>query len=463
MIKSKSQNTSNSAQIDPKILSRYVKKIGFPLGFLVLLLGVISLVGYVFNIEILYRPITDGPATSPLTATVIILISICIVFVHYGARRVFPIFVALTAIFFCLLHLGDLFRNTEYAYLIMPFAETVSEELLAGKHNVMGINTTLMLLLLALSSLFYVFQYPRTSQLFAFTSLCFPTVALTGYAYDVTNLYGEMSLLSTLFGVLLCLSCLAITADKGGLQAILSPFVGGKIARVQILLGFFVPFVVGDLMVRFMIDEEDNGAFGIYAVVICWFIILLVVTSAIFQEMLDAKRRNAELALRRSAYIDDLTMISNRRSFMERVPKVLAKARKEGAKSWLMLLDIDFFKKVNDTAGHGMGNQVLIQVAEILQEKTLPPDVVCRLGGEEFCIFIYRASQVEALDKAEQIREAIEKMEVEGYTDRHGQITISIGCAPVTDISIDQILPRADKALYKSKHEGRNRVTLAEV
>ena len=127
-----------------------------------------------------------------------------------------------------------------------------------------------------------------------------------------------------------------------------------------------------------------------------------------------------------------------------------------------MLIDIDFFKKINDVYGHDAGDVVLKEVAKVLREHTRKSDAVCRIGGEEFAILCKRADTEGATAIAEKLRAAIEAHSVR-VGNKNISLTISIGAVSIPDNagtdSAEKLLKCADVALYHSKKHGRNRST----
>jgi two-component system, cell cycle response regulator len=126
-----------------------------------------------------------------------------------------------------------------------------------------------------------------------------------------------------------------------------------------------------------------------------------------------------------------------------------------------MMLDLDHFKKINDTYGHQGGDEALISFSKITKSMLRTYDILCRFGGEEFAIFCPETNAVEANLIAERIRDAIEK-QVILYDGIEIKLTVSIGIAELKhrDENVDDIIKRADKALYKAKYLGRNNVCL---
>ena len=124
------------------------------------------------------------------------------------------------------------------------------------------------------------------------------------------------------------------------------------------------------------------------------------------------------------------------------------------------MLDIDFFKKVNDTYGHLAGDEVLCSVAKILTTRFRNTDIVGRYGGEEFCVLMPSVSEESAKNIAEECRELIGRTSTT-FMDKTIRVTISIGMAELTpDQSLNTVFANADTALYKAKEGGRNRVVV---
>jgi len=130
------------------------------------------------------------------------------------------------------------------------------------------------------------------------------------------------------------------------------------------------------------------------------------------------------------------------------------------------MLDIDHFKQVNDNYGHKAGDEVIVNLSSTLQTLARKSDVICRFGGEEFIILLPKTNQEGAITIAEKIRQFIENSIVKiNYADKGNEIkiTISIGVALIDltqDKSIEAPIQRADKALYKAKNMGRNKVCI---
>ena len=176
----------------------------------------------------------------------------------------------------------------------------------------------------------------------------------------------------------------------------------------------------------------------------------------------ESLRNNVEQAIE-MAVVDALTGLHNRRYFDMHLSSLLDQAAQESKPLSLLVLDIDFFKKINDTYGHDAGDEILRALAGRIRRAVRSVDLVCRLGGEEFVIVMPETSIDVAGRVAERVRRAVE---AEPFNVKEGQmavpVTISIGIADRgSDANPDFIYKSADKALYESKATGRNKVTLA--
>ncbi|SLJ86830.1 GGDEF domain-containing protein [Novosphingobium mathurense] len=166
-----------------------------------------------------------------------------------------------------------------------------------------------------------------------------------------------------------------------------------------------------------------------------------------------------EFELRRIAQRDQLTGALTRRGFLEMARHEIGRFRRYGRPSCLLLVDIDFFKQVNDTYGHPAGDAALKALAETVTLAKRPVDLLGRLGGEEFAVLLPETEAPDAFWAAERFRQAIEDRVIELADGRTVAVTASFGIAPLTDTvtSVEDWLSRADEPLYAAKHAGRNR------
>ena len=173
----------------------------------------------------------------------------------------------------------------------------------------------------------------------------------------------------------------------------------------------------------------------------------------------ELEKINAEF--KKLSITDELTGIYNRRHFEELMKSHVEVTKRYGDPISLLLIDIDHFKKINDSYGHPCGDQVLVEISEILKADLRKSDTLCRIGGEEFAVLCQHADTVAALDTAEKLRVAVESKQI----DCDGtivQCTISVGISSMQekDTEYDQyeMYRQSDIAVYYAKRTGRNRV-----
>lgn len=175
------------------------------------------------------------------------------------------------------------------------------------------------------------------------------------------------------------------------------------------------------------------------------------------QELLEANKKLRELA-----YRDGLTGLYNHRYFQEILEREIKRARRYKKPLSLLMIDIDHFKKINDTYGHLHGDEVLKGLAQIFSESIRACDYAARYGGEEFSIILPETPLNGALNVAERLRQRVKNTPIV-LADQEIRVTISIGLAAYENTQIEitrsQLISLADKALYQSKMAGRDRVT----
>lgn len=170
--------------------------------------------------------------------------------------------------------------------------------------------------------------------------------------------------------------------------------------------------------------------------------------------------KKLQTKLEQLVYYDELTGIYNRRAFFEQCSRQFADAMENGTPLTIVLIDIDHFKRVNDTYGHQVGDQVLKQVVKVCGEQLEEGILFARYGGEEFVLGLSGMNAAEGKELAESLRSRIEQASLETATGAVS-VTLSSGVAELSQEdgeTIDQLLNKADLALYVAKRQGRNRV-----
>ncbi len=194
--------------------------------------------------------------------------------------------------------------------------------------------------------------------------------------------------------------------------------------------------------------SSTGFAWAFYVQTFCHFGIALMVATL--------SNERAEIRLEQAAHTDPLTGTGNRRWLESRLPARLP------PQSAIAQLDLDHFKQINDRFGHAVGDQVLMEFARCLQGQLRSSDLLARMGGEEFVVYLPAVTQAEAQAIAKRLCDRVAMLRIEAQGSPIS-VTVSIGLAWADDtyIPADTLLKRADDALYKAKQSGRNKVVLA--
>lgn len=190
---------------------------------------------------------------------------------------------------------------------------------------------------------------------------------------------------------------------------------------------------------------------------------LLVTLAAVVSSqvaMMAAKKRRHEQELAHSAFTDPLTGLLNRRAFQQRLEQETSRVDRYGGQLFMILGDIDHFKKINDTHGHDAGDFILTKIAATLTDNLRSTDVLCRWGGEEFMVLVIGKASEDGKKVAEKLRKAVED-EVMSFKPRI-QVTMSFGvCAYRPKMTMEDLIKCTDEMLYSAKRNGRNKVSVS--
>jgi two-component system cell cycle response regulator len=237
---------------------------------------------------------------------------------------------------------------------------------------------------------------------------------------------------------------------------------GARGIQVPIRSVIVLPFELGDQQqtgVFFLRRMATEPALSQEDVEFADTVVKAAVAAIVRAQLLETTRaENTRLEV--LAHTDPLTQSLNRRALTVRLVSEMDRARRYDAVLSMLMVDLDHFKKINDTMGHLVGDDVLREVAQLLQESVRSVDFVARYGGEEFVVVLPETQLPGAAKFAERMRERIANS---SFVQQHGgaRLTASIGvaCYPTSEVhTVDDLFSRADEALYRAKAEGRNRV-----
>ncbi len=207
---------------------------------------------------------------------------------------------------------------------------------------------------------------------------------------------------------------------------------------------------------------EQGTDYKLLTQVLIFFALIALIATFYYRKLTRVNKELQRLkdALQEQADHDPLTNLYNRRYFHNVADNIFNLSKRNQNALSVLILDIDFFKKVNDTYGHNVGDTVIKTLAEIMQKSTRKSDVVARFGGEEFVILLPNTDINGAKNIGLKIAQAIEATPIQAKGEKPFHVTVSVGAASVIpeDKSIDDTINRADMALYEAKNSGRNRV-----
>ena len=196
------------------------------------------------------------------------------------------------------------------------------------------------------------------------------------------------------------------------------------------------------------------------AMVFVVFVMFTVAPMAFAMILMSWVQVRAGNELRRLATVDDLTGLSNRRDLYQRARRMLSSEALAGSSiTGLMMIDVDYFKQVNDRHGHRVGDDVLAHVGRVLRRTLHDDDVLGRYGGEEFCAVLRRSGHDSLVRAAQAVREAVEATVFRAHEGAELYLTVSVGLATTDEhMQLEELVSTADRRLYQAKALGRNRV-----
>ncbi|CAG0932054.1 putative diguanylate cyclase DgcC [Planctomycetaceae bacterium] len=297
------------------------------------------------------------------------------------------------------------------------------------------------------------------------SSAAFLTLYFFSRAKDAPARLNLLNLLASLvagFGISIVLAMLPHGFDYGvaGLNMVIFAAVALTPTWRQALKGGLVVCAVANAVL--VLTSQGWFSFGHLNI----YLLPSLALAALLSYFLEARHLRTfalEAELERRATTDVLTGVANRRHFTETAEREIDRARRYANKLSLLMLDIDHFKRINDTYGHAVGDEVLKVLPGVVKPLLRKLDFMGRLGGEEFAVVLVETDGEGAAVVAERLRKGLAAIEVRAL-GVHLHFTVSIGCTEVRvneqAEDLKRALERADEALYKAKDSGRNRVVV---
>jgi diguanylate cyclase (GGDEF)-like protein len=256
-------------------------------------------------------------------------------------------------------------------------------------------------------------------------------------ALDALNLHPEVELLITDYNMPVMNGIELIKAVRQKRSRNTFPIIGLSSSTDATLSAQFIKYGANDFLITPFIHEEFQ-----------WRVLKTMEQISLFREISNAANQ------------DYLTQIYNRRYYIQQTDKLLSEAKRNNTELVVGLIDIDHFKSVNDTYGHDAGDEVLVQVAQLLKQ-VFKGFTVARYGGEEFIVSIQNVNLALTLKYFEKFRKLISETAFK-IPERSLSISVSLGVAQLADENLITLINRADTALYEAKDNGRNRVIVAK-
>ncbi|HEX4853369.1 GGDEF domain-containing protein [Arenimonas sp.] len=286
--------------------------------------------------------------------------------------------------------------------------------------------------------------------------------AMSTYGYQMASPtsvtpFFPVAIHTALVLLVLALGWLAARPEEGMMRVLSSGSFGGVLTRRALLPSLLIPSVLA-FGAQWLQSNEvltPQATLTLLAVASGGLVAWLVWSVGALLDRIEGERQLVR-GLREDAHTDALTGLGNRRAFQQAIEGMLLQRRERDSDFALLMIDIDHFKRYNDSHGHPAGDDVLRLVGVALQAALRPGDVAARFGGEEFAVLLPGIGGALAVKVAERIRRDLERT-----AWPYEPVTVSIGAAQAThDEEPAHLVARADAALYRAKREGRNRVVL---
>lgn len=429
-----------------------------------MLVAAVVLLGWQFDVVALRTVLPGANSMKPASALAFMLAGLallnrCSVVPLQGLCRAASAVVATIGVASLLAHVLDVSLPSDHWY---PDPESVSIGRIPGRMSqITAVGFTLLgvLGLLPDRSPWWRLQHGLALLVLAIAMFALASFAFQAGAQLERSDTTPVAIHTALLFVLAALAWLTTLPAKGLMRVVHAPSMGGMAARRLLLPALLLPSLLG-LFARVAGDRlawTQATVVSTLALLSAGALAGLIWWVALLLDRLERERAHA-IALHDESHTDALTGLPNRRAFDEAIAGLVHSRRHADRSFALLMLDLDRFKDYNDTYGHLVGDEVLRQTAQLLRSALRPGDVPARYGGEEFAVLLPDTEAPEAARVAERI---VQYFRVGSWPGR--TVTVSIGTAAAGPAeATDDLVGRADTALYAAKAAGRNRVMMAD-
>ncbi|MBA3455989.1 MAG: GGDEF domain-containing protein [Deltaproteobacteria bacterium] len=443
------------------------QKVGVGSAVLAIAVAIVVLVGWGIGSETLTSLVPGLTAMNPLTAVCFILSAVALLVWRRGAtgpRSLLTLFLAMVVATFGLVRLGGYVFGWDLPFDRALFGSRLDQW--GGPANRMAPNTAVNFMLVGLMIGSLGARRSTITVLAAAAAMLTSATALLGYAYSVTSLvqvaaFIPMALHTAVLFVLISIAAVCHTSGTGMMEALTRRTAGGRVFRRMIPTLVFGPPVLGWLRLQGELAGMFGASFGVALFVGAMTVMGLALTfvTARSVDAGEAERRRADEIILKLAHFDTLTGLPNRYLLGDRIRQALARADRAGDGVAMLFLDLDGFKRVNDTLGHEAGDLVLREAARRIQGALRTVDTAARLGGDEFTVVLERIRAAADVTKvAKRLLGELSKPYLVNGIQTHLSSSIGVSMFPEHGREPDELLSLADRAMYRAKHAGKNQV-----
>ena len=448
-----------------------LRRIALAASFIPMVEGVLVLMGWALDIEVLKRIVPGLTAMNPATAVGFIGAGAGLALISTRRKGPTPastagIVLAVAVTLLGLARVLALIGIYDAGIDRLLFADKIATADFGGPNRIAP-NTAVNFILIGCALLIIDRPGGRIrwpAQLLAVTAAMTSLLALMGYAYGLRSFYGigsqiAMALPTALTFLVSAIGILCARPTHGVMAVVSSRTSGGEMIRRLLPAVILVPALLGGLRLAGHKALLLDTAVGLWLLVVSIMTVFAVLVgwNAYLLHRADVDRARAERTLAHQASHDALTELPNRRLLLERLAGQIQRGRSTGVTAAVLFVDLDLFKVINDSLGHVVGDDMLIAAGERIRAHVGPGDLVARLGGDEFTVLLSDlGDRRRATETADHIRAAFDQPFRIGLHEVFTTVSIGIAFTDAEE-SAQDVLRHADLAMYHAKARGRSR------